>query len=172
MEIILNKKPQNVTIIEGFPGFGLIGTISTEFLIEHAGAIQIGKIKFEEATPVIAVHDGNVVDPLGIFYSKKYNLVILHALTNVKGMEWKLARIVEQLSKQLKAKEIISIEGVGSPGEPSAEGNTYCLSNKKSPFEKLGIKKLEEGIVMGVTGALLLNKKLNLHSIFIEKHLT
>ena len=35
MELILSKKPKGVTIVEGFPGFGLIGTIATEFLIEH-----------------------------------------------------------------------------------------------------------------------------------------
>ena len=42
MEIKLTKKPQNPTLIEGFPGFGLIGTITTEFLIEHLKAEKIG----------------------------------------------------------------------------------------------------------------------------------
>jgi predicted ATP-grasp superfamily ATP-dependent carboligase len=35
MEIKLTKKPSKVKIIEGFPGLGLNGTISTELLIEH-----------------------------------------------------------------------------------------------------------------------------------------
>lgn len=181
MEIILDKKPAGVIIVEGFPGFGLIGTISTEFLIEHLGAVQIGKIKIEESSPVIAIHDGNVIDPIGVFYSKKGNIVILHALTSVKGVEWKLARVVEQLAKQLKAKEIISIEGIGSPGAlpdqlstgkstEVPETSVFCLSNKKNKFDKLKIRKLQEGIVMGVTGALLLNRKLNLNSIFVETH--
>src|SRR3989344_4278563 len=34
MELLLDKKPQGGTILEGFPGFGFVGTISVEFLIE------------------------------------------------------------------------------------------------------------------------------------------
>lgn len=171
MEIILNKKPVNATIIEGFPGFGLVGTISTEFLIEHLEAKQIGKVKVEENAPVIAVHDGKVVEPIGIFYSAKKNLIILHALTTIHGIEWKLANMVEKLATMVKAKEIISIEGVGNPAATD-NLNAYYLSNTKNGLEKLGIKGLKEGIVMGVTGALLLNKKLKLQSLFVETHST
>ena len=35
MELILNKRPKNAVIIEGFPGVGFIGSIATEFLIVH-----------------------------------------------------------------------------------------------------------------------------------------
>ena len=44
MQVVLTKKPKKVIIITGFPGFGLIGTITTEFLIEHLKALPIGKI--------------------------------------------------------------------------------------------------------------------------------
>ena len=107
MELILDKKPKNATIIEGFPGFGLVSTITTEYLISHLNAEQIGKIEFEELPPVVAVHGGDVIEPIGIFYAKKYNLVILHALTSVNGFEWNIAKKVTELSKILDAKEII-----------------------------------------------------------------
>ena len=47
MEIKLYKKPKSPLIIEGFPGFGLVGTIATEFLLEHLQTEQIVKISFE-----------------------------------------------------------------------------------------------------------------------------
>src|SRR3989344_7706884 len=112
MQLRLQKKPKNPTIIEGFPGFGLVGTIATEFLIKHLDAEQIGIIRMEEVPPVIAVHKGKPVEPLGIFYAKKENLIILHALTSVQGFEWELAEALTNMSKELKAKEIISLEGV------------------------------------------------------------
>ena len=158
MEIILKKKPKNPTIIEGFPGFGLVGTITTEFLIEQLKAEKIGSINMKEAPPMVAIHDGNLVRPMGIFYSKKYNLVILHVMTNVAGLEWDISSEILALAKQLDAKEIISIEGVGSPGlvdEPSA----YYYSNRDAAtkkFESGNVKKMKEGIVMGVTATLLL----------------
>ena len=35
MRIELKKRPKRVTILEGFPGFGLVATIATEFLIQQ-----------------------------------------------------------------------------------------------------------------------------------------
>ena len=118
MKIKLWKKPKNPIIVEGFPGFGLVGTIASEFLIDHLKTEQIGKITFEEMPPMVAIHESQIVEPLGIFYSKKYNLVILHAITASAGYEWKLADALADIAKQLGAKEVISLEGVGS-GEGS-----------------------------------------------------
>jgi len=55
MKIILTKKPKNVTIIEGFPGFGLIGTISIEFLMDHLKTEKIGNVEMEEIPAMIAI---------------------------------------------------------------------------------------------------------------------
>ena len=130
-----------------------------EFLINHLDAEQIGKVVIEEVPPIVAVHSGQVIEPVGIFYSKKYNLVILHALTSINGLEWGLAKKISELSSILKAKEIICIEGIGSMTETS---NTFFISNKNEDkfVKKTGLSKLKDGIIMGVTGALSLNKKL------------
>ena len=159
MKIELIKKPQNVKIIEGFPGFGLVGTITTEYLIDHIKDIEkIGFIWFNEMNPLIAIHEGKVVDPLGIFYSQKHNLVFLHAVTNVNGVEWKLAEAIKEVAKILKARELICVEGVGSIGKSA--GKIYYIS-RVSPdaWSNTGAKKMDEGIVMGVTAALLLKSK-------------
>ena len=169
MKITLKKKPRNATIIEGFPGLGLVGTIAIEYLLDHLQAEPIGEIRIQESPPMIAVHKGKVIEPLGIFYNKKYNLIILHALTPVKGKEWDLAKAIHDLGKLVGAKEIISLEGVGAPPSIAKRPDTYFLSNKKG-LEKTGIKPLEEGIIMGVTGALLLGKKSNVSAIFAETH--
>ena len=169
MELILDQKPRNVTIIEGFPGFGLVSTIATEYLITHLDARQIGKITLEEMPPVVAVHSGQIIEPIGVFYSKKYNLVILHALTSVTGFEWKVADKVAELAKLLQAKEIVCIEGVGSNTQST---NAFYLSEKFATKVKKSTKlqELKEGIIMGVSGALMLNKKLPVTCIFAETH--
>lgn len=167
MDFELTKKPKNPIIIEGFPGFGLIGTISTEFLIEHLNAEKIGKINIEESPPMVAVHKGKVIDPIGIYYDKKHNLVIIHAVTPIQGIEWKLANTIQELAKKLNCKEVISLEGVGSQGK---ESNSYYYTNFSKKLEKIGMNRLDEGIIMGVTGALLLKKDLKLSCIFAETH--
>lgn len=158
MQIKLWKKPKSPTIINGFPGFGLVGTIASEFLIDHLKTEMIGRIVFEDMPPVVAIHESKLVEPLGIFYCPKYNIVIIHAVTASTGFEWKLAEALVDLGKQLDAKEIISLEGVGSNGIKLASTSFYYtnIDKKKQVLENIGLKPLKEGIIMGVTGALML----------------
>ena len=173
MHVKLSKKPKNCKLIEGFPGFGLVGTIANEFLLEHLKFEQIGKIIFDEMPATIAIHEGKVVDPLGVFYNKKYNLVLLHAITASSGIEWKLSDIVVELIKKLSIKEIICMEGVGSSGETTTSSVFFYSNNEKnkSKFEKIKVEPLKEGIIIGVTGAILLRaEKVPVSCIFAETH--
>lgn len=170
MKIILKNKPKNVTIIEGFPGFGLVGSISTEFLIQHLDADKIGIVTSEKFLPITAVHDGQVVEPLSIYYSKKYNIVIVHALSGMTGLEWSIAEMLGTLCKTLSAKELISIEGIMSK---EGGGKVYYYSNiggSEKKLKNLGVETLKEGIIMGVTGALITNTK-NHTGFFVESNL-
>ncbi len=171
MQLELYQKPKKVIIIEGFPGLGLIGTIVTGFLIEHLNAKPIGKLWSHKLLPVVAIHNASAIEPLEIFYDKKYNIVIINALSNITGLEWEIAEIVKELTKKLEAKEIISIEGIGSQ---TKEARTFFFTNsekKKKQFENIKIQELKEGIAMGVTAALLLKTKDITHScIFAETH--
>lgn len=171
--IELKKKPTNPTIIEGFPGFGLVGTIATEFLIDHLKTKLIGKIFLDDMPAMVAIHDGEVVEPIGIYYNEKHNIMLIHGINSVVGSEWKITEEITKIAKELKAKEIISLEGVASGGAAAAgpdgqqqmqmpkggETKTYCYTSKdlnKEKLKKADCKELKEGIIMGVTGAILL----------------
>ena len=165
MKLILNKKPKNVTIIEGFPGFGLIGTISIEFLMEHLETEKIGTIEMEEVPAMIAIHQNKIIEPISIHYAKKQNLVLIHAINIGKEMGWKLAETITELTKALSAKEIISLEGVGSPNPDASRVFYYSTQNGKVSKKIAGTASpLQEGIIVGVTGALL-SKGLKTHLI-------
>lgn len=173
MEIKLYKKPTGPIIIEGFPGFGLVGTIASEFLVDHLKTEMIGKIIFEDMPALVAIHENKVVEPLGIFYSKEYNMIILHAVTAPTGFEWELANKLVEMAVTLKAKEIVALEGVGSGEEIEEPKAFYYASkdNKKKVFNNMGIEPLREGIIMGVTGSLLLKAdKVPISCIFAETH--
>ncbi len=156
MKLILYKKPKNVTIIEGFPGFGLIGTIATEFLMEHLQTEKIGIVEMEEIPAMIAIHANKVIEPISIHYNKGYNMVLVHAINIGKDLGWKVAEVVTELAQQLGAKEIISLEGVGSPNPSS--GRVFFYSSEDGRVSKKlqgAATPLSEGIIVGVTGALL-----------------
>ena len=173
MKIVLKQKPKNPVIIDGFPGFGLVGTISTEYLINELDAKLIGTIHAEDIPPMAAIHESKVVQPVGIYYDKKNNIIILHVMTNVKGLEWDIGRLVLELAQKLEAKDIISIEGVGTP-LPTTKSEAYYYASSdagKKKFESFDLKPLKEGIILGVTATLILqgdNQKLS--CIFVETH--
>ncbi|MFC1648526.1 proteasome assembly chaperone family protein [Nanoarchaeota archaeon] len=150
----LNKEPKGVTIIEGFPGFGLVSTIAIEFLLEHLKAENIGEFLYDELSPMLAIHKGKLVKPMGIFYVKKYNLVILHTTLDVKGYEWEVSECIKKLAAKLKAKEIISLEGVQAVGD---KPEAYTFNNHE--LQKAGAKPLQESVIVGVSAALMLDNK-------------
>ena len=173
MKIELKEKPHKPIVVEGFPGIGLVGTITTEFLIEHLKARQIGSIWSDDIPAIIAIHENKVVHPLGIFYSEKYNLIIIHAITNIEGKEWMTADEVMKICKELDAYKLISVESVGNPN-PTEDSKVFYYANNKEDEDKLkkiGLKPLEEGIIMGVTGALLLKTEgIKFSCLFGETH--
>ena len=173
MEVKLWEKPKNCTIIEGFPGFGLVGTIASEYLIEHLKTEQIGKILFNDMPAMVAIHENKVVEPLGVFYNQKYNIVILHAITAATHYEWEMASTIGKLASDLKASEIISLEGVGPGDEGESSRVFYYANNDKNAklFQKANIEALKEGIIIGVTGAILLRvEKTPVSCLFAETH--
>jgi uncharacterized protein len=173
MKIKLYKIPKNPIILEGFPGFGLVGTIATEFLIDNLKTELIGKIWLDELPAMVAIHDSKVVEPIGIHYNKKHNLILIHGVAAVKGIEWVVADAILEIAKKVKAKEIISIEGVGS-ATPNESPTCYYYSsdNKKSAkLKKAACQELKEGIIMGVTGAMLVRGDDFIRScVFAETH--
>ncbi len=167
----LSQKPKNVTVIAGFPGFGLVGTVATGFLVDHLDAERIGNHWFEELPATIALHDGKIVDPVGIYYSKKYNLVIVHSIANATGVEWLASDLVLQVCKELSAKELIAIEGVGSQRMELQRAFYFSTDGKnEKALAKIGVEPLKEGIIVGVTSSLLLKAKLPITCLFSETH--
>ncbi|MBN2052915.1 proteasome assembly chaperone family protein [Candidatus Woesearchaeota archaeon] len=159
MKIILKKIPKNPIIIEGFPSFGLVGTITTEFLLEHLKAELIGEFQYTELGPISAIHKGKLVNPMAVWHVPSKNIVILHTILNVKGYEWELADEIIKMAQKMQAKEILGIEGVATD-DPTGEVKVYYYGDKK--LEATGALPVKESIIMGVSGALMQRyKKIN-----------
>jgi uncharacterized protein len=153
LKIVLKKIPKNPIIIEGFPGFGLVGTIATEFLLDHLKAELIGEFHYKELAPIVAIHKGAIVNPMAIWHVPKKNIVLLHTILNVKGYEWEIADGIIDIAKKMKARQIIGLEGVATD-DTSAEPKAYFFGDKK--LESCGASPIKESIVMGVSSALML----------------
>ncbi|HLD04692.1 MAG TPA: PAC2 family protein [Candidatus Nanoarchaeia archaeon] len=164
MKIKLHQKPQDVIIIEGFPGFGFVSNIAVEYLIEHLNAVQIGEFVYDDLPATAAIHEGKLVNPMAVFHIPKYNLVVLHTLLNVKGHEWKIAECILHMAQELNAKEILTLEGVAGEEE---KPKPYYFGDPK--FGKSGAEPVEECVILGVSAALMLRHP-HVSCLFVNAH--
>ncbi len=174
MQLELKKDIKNPTIIEGVPGFGLVGAIATEYLINHLKTELVGRLWFEQDSPNVIVHEGKMVYPLEAHYNAEYNVLIIHVIGVKITQEWEIADLVADIAKKTKAKQVISLEGVSSLSQIKNQ-NVFYYSNSPDAtkrFSSVGIEKLKEGIIMGVTSALMMKlKECPLSALFVETNL-
>lgn len=169
MNIQLSEKPHGVTIIQGFPGFGMVGSIATEFLIQHSAFKQIGSIIFDEVRPLVAIHGGKLVPPAGIYYCEAAKLVVLSFMVKGKDHEWKFADAIQELANTFSAKEIITIEGVTGLDEKHPV-TYYSTEEVKHPLSEKGYEIMQESVIMGVSAALLVQDGRPITAIFANSN--
>ncbi len=172
-EINLEKVPkENSIIIEGFPGLGFVSTIVCNYLIKHLNAEYIGYIFTKKLLPFATIHQNKIIQPIEIFYDKENNIIIINTYTSFEGIEYDIAEIIIEFAKKIKARQIITIEGIASLKEPVEK--VYFFTTEKKEEKKLiekGFEKIEEAIIVGVTGALLLRvEDFPLLGFFVEVH--
>jgi len=156
MKVILSKKPKEVNILAGFPTFGVIGPIVSEYLLENLTCEKIGEIETSNLQPMVAIHKGVIVKPIEIYYNKRFNLVIVRSVSKLEGVEWELAEALKDLATQLSAWELLSIEGIADQTQQT-QTRIFGFSNDNKSKKKLNqsnIDILTEGIILGLTAAL------------------
>jgi uncharacterized protein len=166
MRIDLDKRPERPRIIVGFPGVGLVGPIVTEFLIEHMKTEQIGKFIYDELPPTAAIHKGKLVHPMSVHYSPQQNTIIVYTILNLKKHEWDVAHAIAEIARELSATEILCIDGANAAGEEGPQ--LYFFGDER--LGEGGAKRMDESVIMGVSGALLLTAA-NVNCIFASTQL-
>lgn len=173
MELQLSKELSNCRVVTGFPGFGLVATIATEFLVEHLNAEFIGKYWFEDGQASIAIHEGKVINPISVYYIEKHNLVIVHSIAGQPGTEWQAANLVSKVLDKVSASELICLEGVASSvAETNDSPKIYYYTNTENDLSQIDTFEgpLKEGVILGVTAALMMKSNAKNTSFFIETH--
>ncbi|MDO8428688.1 MAG: PAC2 family protein [Candidatus Diapherotrites archaeon] len=149
------------TLIEGFPGIGLVGTIAAKYLLEKMQFEYSGHVECSDFAPVIRVHKGIPLHPARIYVNSKNKLAVLIAEQMIESKTTEtLAEKMVAWIKSKNIKRVISIAGIHAEGTASNE--VYGIashSESLKELEKFGVKIIEDGLTTGVTALILL--KLN-----------
>lgn len=149
------------TLIEGFPGTGLVGTISAKYLVENLDFKEVGHLHSEVFMPIIRIHDGVPVFPSRIYVNDKYKLVVLISEQVIpRPFIPKVARTVVEWILQHEISRVVSLAGIqtGNKTDMKVYGIAANM-NSKDLFKGLDVEVIEDGITTGITALMLLHLK-------------
>lgn len=150
---------KNPVIIEGFQGIGLVGTLSAQYLTQKLAFERIGYVDSEGIPPIALLVNGEVRNPVKIFSNKERTIIVIESELSIpRKIIYELSNAIALWAKSIDAREIVCVEGIAMP-EDSKHYEVFGMStNSKlmSDITRKGIKKLDNGIVIGMSAALLL----------------
>jgi len=162
----VEKKPLNVegyTLIEGFPGMGLVGTIAVKYLSEKLGCKEAGYIESGAFVPIIRVHNGLPVHPSRIYISDKYKLVLIVSEQIVPQIFTdRLSKGIADWIQKKKIKRIISLSGIRALPDKASKGTVYGIASddaSKKMLNNYNVEVIKEGITSGITALMMLEFK-------------
>jgi len=162
----VESKPLNVagyTLIEGFPGMGLVGTIAVKYLSEKLKCKEVGYIESKFFVPIIRVHNGLPVHPSRIYVNDQYKLVLLVSEQIVPQMFTDhLSNAIADWIQQKKIGRIISLSGIRALPKKEGKETVYGIASDETSKKKLNehnVEVIKEGITSGITALMMLEFK-------------
>jgi uncharacterized protein len=129
--IIQNKTKLNAPIlIAGFPGPGLVGSISTSYIINKLHMQQIACVESEFIVPGVIYVGGKLRHPFRLYANKDGNVcvIVCEAPIMIQGM-YSVLDTVMKWALNNKVKEVIVLEGIPVEGIPDSKRSPMILSS-------------------------------------------
>ncbi|MFA5108560.1 MAG: PAC2 family protein [Candidatus Micrarchaeia archaeon] len=148
------KKP---ILIEGFPGMGLVGTISASYLVDKLNMDFIGYITSDRFPPLAAIHKHQPMYPARLYASKKHNLIVLLSefIVPIRAV-YELSDAIYDFAKKKKVSQIISLGAIVQKGDDRKIFAVASIPSLQKKFDDdPRIQLVGEGVTTGVTGVLL-----------------
>jgi uncharacterized protein len=160
-------------VLTAFPSAGLATIIAAHYMVQSLKLARTGRFDSPDLAPVAVVQDGEVNPTIRVYGRPKLALV-LSEFPPTPSQANAVARTVLDTAERRGARAIICLEGVvphpeddddGAADEASKAGTdaseqvwvTYSRRDPAfaAPFDAAKARPLEEGVIGGVSGALL-----------------
>jgi uncharacterized protein len=130
-KVVQGKKKLNSPIlIAGFPGPGLVGSISTSYIINKLHMNQIACVESEFIVPGVIYTEGKLRHPFRLYSNKEGNICVLvcEAPIMVEGMYSVLDTFVKWALNN-KVNEVMVLDGIAVEGLPDSKRMPIILSS-------------------------------------------
>jgi predicted ATP-grasp superfamily ATP-dependent carboligase len=161
-------------VVSAFPSAGLATTVAAHYIIRALKLPRIGRFESPDVTPIAIVQSGEV-NPMVRAYGRPNFALVLSEFPPTPSQANALARTILDNAERHRARLIVCLEGVvphpvGAEEEEEGEAITdtedqppeqvWVAFSHRDPgllkaFEPAGVRLLEDGVIGGVSGALL-----------------
>jgi uncharacterized protein len=152
-------KEQNLkgySLIEGFPGIGLVGPMAASYMIEKLEMEYIGYIASDQFPPIAVVHNGQPMHTARLYADRKNKLIVVFSeFTIPSNMVYPLGSEIISFIREYSIARLISIGGMPTQKQQNVP---YIISSDAATIKKAasqGIKQIREGVIAGVSAVLL-----------------
>ncbi len=154
------KNLKGYTLIEGFPGLGLVGTICAKHLIEKIDFRKYGYIQSNIFVPIIRIREGKPVYPSRIFVNDRLKLIVILSEQVIPAQFIDdFARAIVQWVCKKGIKRVISLSGIQVE---EAERKIYGMGandNSIKLLKQYHIEPIAEGVTTGISALMMLELK-------------
>jgi len=172
---IAKKSPDDIILILGFPGNGLIGTFTLSYMIQHLKMEIVGEINHPDLPPTVFVENGEVIGPIRIH--KKDNLyAIISEIPIYSEISYDFTEALLAFCTKNKITKVVVPSGVDAQYTDKKDIKTYGLATDPS-LEKLmyenDIPKFITGTIIGTDAAIITsfrNKHMPLLVLYTSCH--
>jgi len=163
IKIVLNYKKKIVSplFIVGFQGVGMVGTLASQHLADSLDCKMIGHIESEYLPPIAILNNYSLTFPIRIYYSTKYNLVIISSEVPVSSeFAFEMSHDIIDLMNKFKSKNIIVLEGLVTKTEQPNHTKIFGVPTNEKVKKFLNnndVSIISNGAILGVAGSVLLS---------------
>jgi uncharacterized protein len=160
-----NLKKDKTILIAGFPGPGLVGSISTSYIIDKLEMYQIAFVESHYISPGVIFIDGKLRHPFRLYANKQGNVCVLvcEAPIMMDGTHFVLDAVMDWAIKN-SIEEVMVLDGIPVQGIPASDRKSVILASEN--MEQNSIKDTEVSEQTGKEGEDIPQHKLNPQSNF------
>src|SRR5215471_17260008 len=130
-KVVQGKKKLNSPIfIAGFPGAGLVGSISTSYIINKLHMNQIACVESEFIVPGVIYAEGKLRHPFRLYSNERGNVCVLvcEAPVMIQGI-YSVLDTVMKWALHNNVREVIVLDGIPVEGLPDSKRTSIVLSS-------------------------------------------
>ena len=116
-------------LIAGFPGPGLVGSISTNYIINRLHMEQIACVEFEFIIPGVIYSEGKLRHPFRLYSNEEGSVCVLVCEAPIiEGMH-SVLNTVTKWALNNKVKQVMVLDGIAVEGIPNSKRTPIIMSS-------------------------------------------